>query len=111
MTTVGSQFAKFKEAGTSFQHFLSTFINFKQIVWRHHAHVYEVYQKLKYAYAMFNWYWSGVVVPHPPLKQAYAVYGYYIRIRALISLYNLHFELQTTRFYLVEDDSPRSFDR
>ena len=95
MTTVGSQFAKFKEAGTSFQHFLSTFINFKPFAWRHMLMFMKSIKKLKYACAMFNW--SGVVVPHPPLKQAYAAYGYYIRIRASISLSNLHFELQTTR--------------
>ena len=34
MTTDGSQFAKSKEARTSFQHFVSTFIIFKQIAWR-----------------------------------------------------------------------------
>ena len=35
ITTVGSQFAKFKKADTSSQHFVSAFINFKQIAWRH----------------------------------------------------------------------------
>ena len=38
-----------------------------------YAHVYEVYQKLKYACSMLNW--SGLVVPHPLLKQYYGEYG------------------------------------
>ena len=38
-----------------------------------YAHVYNVYQKLKYACAMLNW--SGLVVSHPVLNQTYAEYG------------------------------------
>ena len=76
-----------------------------------YAHLYEVYQKLKYACAMLNL--SGLVLPHAVLKQAYAVYDSVVF--EFVSNYPfrnaLHFERQISRFCLVEDDSPRSFDR
>ena len=63
MTTVRSQLVKFKKAGKSSQHFISSFIKFNQIALRvPYAYVYEVFQKLKYACAMLNWsglVWSG----------------------------------------------------
>ena len=68
-----------------------------------YAHIYEVYQNLKCTCAMLNW--SGLVVSHPLLNDAYTEYGYRIRIRELIPCSKRFvFERQITRLCLVDDD-------
>ena len=62
------------------------------------AYVYDVWQKLKCACAMLNW--SGLVVSHPLLNQAYAEYDYCIRIRELIP-FSKHFVFRTTTYSIV----------
>ena len=58
-TTVGPPFAKFKEAGTSFQHFLSTFINFKQIAWRYMLMFIKSLSKMKIYLRHVKVVWPG----------------------------------------------------
>ena len=109
-TAVGSQFAKFKEAGTSFQHFLSTFINFEQISWRHICSCFRRLSKIKICMRHVKLAWSGC--PTPTFKTSVCcIWIYCIPIRELqcnnLSFRNaLHFERQFTRFCLVEDNSP-----